>query len=226
MKAKSFVLLLVGVLALGGGLGGAFVGGIALGKSQDDEVAQVSLPTRQPSDGGQQSLGPSNGPAITGLRDQAQSGDANQEDLAQLRQRLQSGEATEDDLARLRQQFQGQFGRGDGGTGFTGGGALTGTVERVNGNILTLNTPQGTLRATIGADTTIQKTEAIALEELIEGMRLTVSGARGEDGTVEASSVFVIPEGADGVLGGPGGGFRGGLFGPRGGGGLPPAGGQ
>lgn len=36
MKNRAFVSLLVVVLALGAGLGGAFAGGVALGKSQEE----------------------------------------------------------------------------------------------------------------------------------------------------------------------------------------------
>ncbi len=61
---------------------------------------------------------------------------------------------------------------------------------------------------TVGPETTIQKTTEISLEDLIEGMRLTVSGERGEDGTVEATTIFVQPEGAGSFAGG---GFRGGF---------------
>ena len=47
MNAKAFVLLLATVLVLGAGLGGAFAGGLALGKSQDDEEIQLPAHRRR-----------------------------------------------------------------------------------------------------------------------------------------------------------------------------------
>ncbi len=53
MKTKAFVLLLVGVLVVGGGIGGAFASGMALGKSQGEESAQKALPALSPLGSGQ-----------------------------------------------------------------------------------------------------------------------------------------------------------------------------
>lgn len=50
MNNKGFVLMLAGVLALGAVIGGAFVGGIALGKSQEAEAGQSSR-TSEPASG-------------------------------------------------------------------------------------------------------------------------------------------------------------------------------
>ncbi|MBI4200581.1 MAG: hypothetical protein HY535_08945 [Chloroflexi bacterium] len=105
------------------------------------------------------------------------------------------GEMSQEQLQQLRQQFQGQSGQGS-RTGFMGGGGLTGTVESVQGNTLTVNTPQGPLRAAIGADTTIQKLAKGTLQDLTKGLRVTVVGQRGEDGTLAAQSVLITPEGA------------------------------
>jgi hypothetical protein len=41
-----------------------------------------------------------------------------------------------------------------------------------------------------------------ALEDLGEGQRVTVIGQRGEDGTVRARSIVIIPEDVEGFLGG------------------------
>ena len=85
---------------------------------------------------------------------------------------------------------------------------MGGTIEKVEGNTVTLNTPQGSLLATISDETIIQKTTEVPTAELVEGVRITVVGARGEDGIVEARLISLVPDGQEGFLGG--GGFRGG----------------
>lgn len=199
MSSKAFVLLLVIVLVLGAGLGGAFAGGIALGKSQgDEEIPVVNTPA----------------PTLATPTDQEPPGQPDQPDLSDLRQRFQSGEITQEDLAQLRQQFQGQAGGAQGGQGFGGargqggfgGGGLVGTVEGLDGNTLTVNTPQGPLLAALGDETVIQMFAQGSPSDLTVGARVTVTGQRGEDGTVEAVSILIIPEGAQGI---PAGGFGG-----------------
>ena len=150
------------------------------------------------------------------LRQRIQSGDLSQQDIEQLRQSFASGDLSQEELARLREAFtsggtgqpdlgqaprQGQGGAfgGAGGRGFAG---RTGAIEQVEGNTLTVSTEEGTLQAIIGADTTIQLFTEATLAELTEGMRVTVVGQPGEDGTVQALSIIVVPEGQEGLFGG------------------------
>ena len=137
-----------------------------------------------------------------------------------------AGEISQEDLDQFRQQFQGQFGQGGGSGAFGGGGArggggfggrtaggggLSGTLESVDQDVITINTDQGPLPVAIGEDTTIRKTVEVALADLTEGTRVTVLGARSESGDVEARSIIIVPEGQDdGFGGGFGRGFRGG----------------
>ena len=200
MTNKSFMLLIAVVAMLGVSIGGAFVGGIALGKSQDAEASQVATLAPSPSGGFQQANGTSDGSAS----------------LAQIRQRIQSGEVTPEELAELRQQFQsggfsgggfsgaGFQGSGFGGDGFRGGdfgSGLSGTIEAVDGNVITVDTPQGPLQATITDETTIQTFSVGTLEDLLQGLRVTVVGHQAE-GAVEASSIMLVPEGSEGFFGG------------------------
>ncbi len=183
MNTRSFLLLLVAVLVLGGGLGGAFAGGIAVGKSQesDTDSAVLSAPVAAAADQQAQAL-------------------PDQQTRDQLRQRLQGGDVSDEELAELRQQFQGSGGFGAGAGPFGGGGGrggLIGTVEEISDGILTIDTPQGPLRATISADTTIQVFAEGTAEDIETGTQVTVVGVRGEDGTVVASSITVTP-GTDG----------------------------
>lgn len=183
MNTKSFVPLLIAVLVLGGSLGGAFVGGIALGKSQTEGT-------------------PSSGAPLSSTDSTSRQTDQlSQEQLDEIRQRIQSGEFDPGARDQLRQQFQGQFDRGAGPGGFSGGG-LTGTIEEIQGNTVTVNTPRGPLQASIGADTTIQVFTDGTLADLLIGMRVTVIGQPGEDGTVQATSIVLVPEGSTGFLGG------------------------
>ena len=198
MGTKGFISLLVGVLVLGLAVGGSFLGGLAIGKGQEVEAATSVAPVPQAPSAASQVAGQTDG-----------------QTLGTLRERLQSGDLSQEELAGLREQFQGQFGGGTDGGGFAGGagfggrGGLVGTIEKVDGNTVTVNTPQGALLATIGDDTTIQKTIEVPIGELVEGVRVTITGARGEDGAVEARLIFLVAEGQEGSLGG-GGGFRGG----------------
>ena len=192
MTSRSFTLLIGVVVALGISIGGAFVGGIALGKSQEAEAAQARPEV----------------PATSGGFRQPDSADTASLDL--LRRRIQSGDATPEELAQLRQQFQGQFGGGGFGGGRLGGGGfgqgLTGTIDAVDGNVITVDTPQGPLQATVTDETVIQLFSAGSLADLLEGLRVTVIGQR-QEGAVEASAILLLPEGGEGFFSG---GFRGG----------------
>ena len=209
MSGKSFFVMLVAVLVLGGGLGGAFVGGIALGKGQDDSETPAAA-TQQANAG------------LTQAPGNASANGAGQTSLDQIRQRIQSGEVTPEELAQLREQFQG----GAGGAGGAFGGfagrdgvaGVTGTIESIEGATLTVNTPQGPLRAVIAEDTVVQMFSQVEPEELETGAQVTVLGERGEDGVVTARTIVIAPEGIGGLFGGGGRG----LFGGQGGGpGLP-----
>ena len=146
----------------------------------------------------------------------------NPEDFAQIREQLQSGEIDPETLEQLRQQLQDRFGegfggqdfdgQGFGGQGFTGQGfrdqsGLTGTIEGVEGNTVTVNTSQGPLQVTVGDDTIIQRFAEATATDLQDGIQITVFGQSGEDGTVEATFILITPEGAGGFFGG---GFFGG----------------
>ena len=136
-----------------------------------------------------------------------QSNGADAASLDGLRQRIQSGDATPEELAQLRQQLQGrgQFGGGGFGGGRLGGGGLgpglTGTIDAVDGNVITVDTPQGPLQATVIDETAIQLFSEGSLADLLEGSRVTVIGQR-EDGAVAASAVLLLPEEGEGFFGG------------------------
>ena len=209
MSTKSFVWVLIGVVVFGAGLGGAFIAGVAVGGGDDsDDVAPLALPA-----------------VVASAAEQPQFGALDVGDLATLRDRIQSGDFTPEDLGQLREQFGGGQGGAGGFGGFTGrGDGLSGPIERIDGNTITINTSQGSLQATISDATTITGFTTFTPEDLSTGVNVTVIGQRGEDGAVEATSIIITPEGGA-PFGGGGGFFRGG-GGQFGGGGRPPGGGS
>ena len=106
---KPFRVLIIGAAVWGITLALAFVVGIAVGSSGDDEVTQAAAFVQPTGPGGQQ-------------------GELDPAEREQLRERIRSGEATQEDLDRIQQRFQqggggrGQFGGlGTGGPGPGGG---------------------------------------------------------------------------------------------------------
>lgn len=217
---KSFMAFLAAFVVLGISLGGAFAGGVAFGKSQDDAIPSSAV-LQSGSNPGQQNPGAFGGQrsgsfsgggqsggdaaqSFSQLREGFQSGAITREDLEQLRQRLGSGDINLEELGRLRQQSSGRI-----GPGFQGRGGVTGTVEKTEGSVVTLDTPQGPILVTIGAGTVIQKTVPGSLEDLKEGVRITALNLSGQegDGGREAGLIIVLPEGANSPFGG---GFFGG----------------
>ena len=77
--------------------------------------------------------------------------------------------------------------------GLPGRGGTPGIVDKVEGNILTLNTTEGIVRVLIADGTTIQKMGEGSLSDISPGQSITVSGERREDGSVEATGIFVTP---------------------------------
>ena len=139
---KGFMILLAGMLVFGLALGGAFVAGTIVGGGDEEATAATTPSIPAPTTGGQTDGGQS-------LRQQ-------------LAAQIQSGELTPQDIARLRQQFAGGgagAGAGAGGGGFLAGRAVQGTIEGIEGNVITLNTFQGPIQVTVASEATIQVTK-------------------------------------------------------------------
>ena len=186
MNTKPVLLVIAVVAALAVSAGGAFAGGIALGKSQANDAAEATAAADTQATGGTGAL-----------------------DLDALRQQFQSGDFDPDTFAQLQEQFGGQFGGGFGGGGGGGtgdgtgggGGGLFGTIETIEGDTLTINTARGPLQADVGPETTIQLFTDGTLADLEAGMQVTVTSERAADGTVVATSITVVPEGGGGFGG-------------------------
>jgi hypothetical protein len=106
---------------------------------------------------------------------------------------------------------QGGFGGRQGGGGF--GGALSGTIQSISGNLITIETSQGPLVATVDPDQTlIQVLSEVTVQDLVVDQQVTVTGTAGEDGSLAATSILVTPD-LPSLFGGGGFGGGGGAFG-------------
>jgi hypothetical protein len=149
MRKKSFIILLVAVVVLGGVIGGVFAGGVAIGKGQGREEASQEM----------------------------------QDQFSQFSSRFGTGEPGQ---TPSDSRITG---------GFLGGQGTAGTVEKIEGNVITLDTINGVVSILIDDDTFIQKMDEGGLDDISTGERITVTGEAGDDGSIEATDIFVMPEG-------------------------------
>jgi len=141
MKTKSFVILVVLIVVVGGAIAGAFLGGQAIGKSQGNQAFQSRF--------GQ----------------------------------FPSGE---------QRAYSGNFTSPGGTGGFIARGGTFGTVEKVEGNILTVKAPDGsTVQVVISDQTTIQKMAQGDLSDITAGSSVSVTGERKDDGSIAATTIFL-----------------------------------
>ncbi len=104
----------------------------------------------------------------------------------------------------LQSQFQSGFGQGgtqgtpqpgsppSGGLGgLFGRQGTVGIVEKVEGNVMTLNAGEGTVRVLIADNTSIQKMGEGSLNDISPGQTVTVSGERKDDGSIAATTIFI-----------------------------------
>jgi hypothetical protein len=152
MRQRSFITLLIVIVVAGGIIGGAFVGGMALGKSQGEEEANQDMFSQFQSHFGTE------GP--------------------------QEGEGTFQPGDELTEGFGGLVGRG----------ATMGTVEEVENNTITLSMAGNTVHVIVSEDTIIQKMGEGSLDDILPGTSISVTGEELEDGSIEATNIFVTPE--------------------------------
>ncbi len=199
MNAKTFTVLLVIVIAIGGLIGG----GLVLTIGQDNDAVTDATVSQQRIGGGQRSAGGIQGGQFSG----AFTGDMTEAEREALRARLGGTTA---------------------GGGFTGRGGglpgdnLNGTVGAVDGNLITVTTDSGETQVILGDDSTVQTFDAGTVGDLSLGDRVLViySGDVESGGPVDALSVVVNqPErrGDFDTAGFGGGNFGGGNFGGGGG---------
>ena len=95
--------------------------------------------------------------------------------------------------------FNGRGGNGGGGNGGNGGGGfggrVFGTIKSVDGNTLTISTPQNVTTVTLNSATVINKAVTGAPADLVPGDSVTVGGQRDSAGNVTAATIQVFPPG-------------------------------
>ena len=192
MTNKAFIVTLVMVMFWGGGIGGAFAAGLNVGQTRGENAVQLEEQL-------QSSLVPptQNGDNQGLVRDRLDDLSPEQrrrldnlspEQRRQLMQRFAEGGGS--GVGRMRTQ-QAQE------SALPGGVRLTGTLERIEGNIVTLRTAQGSLDVNLNDETNIfvsTKSNYSALRWFI-GDRAIIAGQRADDGGVIVQSVTVPPEG-------------------------------
>lgn len=186
---KSFLMLLVTVAILGAALGGAFVGGVVYGRSQAANANM--LPPGM--EGGFAGGGPS-----VGVPAGAVAGPGGVGFVAP---------------PGVEGGFPGDVAGNDGNLGLGGGrGGLTGVVAEIDGNNLSLTTPQGNTLVTLTADTAISRLTPVDRAELTAGATVRLLGRPNADsGIFQARAIVIIPEGtANPFESGGGSGRRGG----------------
>ena len=221
---KSFLILLVLVLILGVGLGGSFVGGVALGRSQQAESNDNLSPRLGTGDqlrGGPGADGPGQGRRGQqgNARNNGEAGGqaAASPDTTDENARNAAGRPAStppdgaDRDAQVSSSEDSPDGSSDGSSGSTDnadapepgsgansppGGGLTGTIQQLDGSALTVTTPQGEAQVIVAGSTTIHQVVPANGEDLSAGETVRVIGQRGDDGTIEAQSIIIIPEGA------------------------------
>ena len=199
---KVFSLFLMVALILGGSLGGAFAGGVALGKTQREEPS-----------GAQRAGNFSQGQADRSQGREQRAGPGGQ------RQRGGQSAGPEGGAQRAGQGGPDSSGPrvdGDGKPGFEGPGdgaeggerrgrggrdGVGGAIESIDGNTLTVTTPRGPVTVNTYEETTVRKIVDGTMEDLTQGVQIRVTGARDEEGTVKATSITLVPEGAQEFLG-------------------------
>ena len=204
---KAFSLFLMVALILGGSLGGAFASGVALGKTQGEtetpsEAQAAGSFSQGPGErsGGDRPQGRGQGARSGGgfQRGGQGAGSGGDQRIGQSGPESRGSRQGEGN----RQGFDGGF-RGGPGEDSGGGGrrGVGGAIESIEGNTLTVTTPRGPVTVTTGGDTTVRKIVDGSLEDLEQGAQIRVTGQRDEEGIVKATSITLIPEGAQEFIG-------------------------
>ena len=210
MNTKTFTVLVVIVIAIGGLIGG----GLVLTIGQDDDAGTDATVSQQRIGGGQRPAGGIQGGQFSG----AFTGDMTEAEREALRAQLGgafTGDMTEAEREALRAQFSGaftgdmteaerealraQFSGATAGGGFTGtggglpGNILNGTVGAVDGNLITVTTDSGETQVILGDDSTVLTFDSGTVGDLSFGDRVLViySGDVESGGPVDALSVVV-----------------------------------
>jgi hypothetical protein len=75
-----------------------------------------------------------------------------------------------------------------------GRGGTMGTVEKIEGGIITVTTTNGSVNIVTSSSTTLQKMDNGSLTDIKIGDSITVSGESQDDGSIQASNIFITPK--------------------------------
>ena len=205
---KAFSLFLMVALILGGSLGGAFASGVALGKTQGKTPSEAQAAgsfSQGPGErsGGDRPQGRGQGARSGGgfERGGQGAGPGGDQRIGQSGPESRGSRQGEGNRQGFDGGFRGGPGEDSGGGGRRGGRGVGGAIESIEGNTLTVTTPRGPVTVTTGGDTTVRKIVDGSLEDLEQGAQIRVTGQRDEEGIVKATSITLIPEGAQDFFG-------------------------
>ena len=201
MSTKGFLLLLATVIVIGGSIGGAFSGGLALGRSQNDDADPIAALLDQRFGGGQLQGG-----QFGGLLSEGNGGG--------------SGEFS----GQPSPSGEGESGitpRGPGQSGLATSVSrdiFNGTVSSLEGNLLTVTAGDAENQVDLSGNVVVQLFGLGTSEDISQGDRVLViaSGDISSGEPVDAISVTVTPPESGGAFGGGGFAGRGGLGGAGG----------
>ena len=205
---KAFSLFLMVALILGGSLGGAFASGVALGKTQGETPSEAQAAgsfSQGPGErsGGDRPQGRGQGARSGGgfERGGQGAGSGGDQRIGQSGPESRGSRQGEGNRQGFDGGFRGGPGEDSGGGGRRGGRGVGGAIESIEGNTLIVTTPRGPVTVTTGGDTTVRKIVDGSLEDLEQGAQIRVTGQRDEEGIVKATSITLIPEGAQEFIG-------------------------
>ena len=206
LGARAFMGISALVLVIGLSVGGAFVIGVQVGQSQQEDVVEAPPLALTAEDsfveeGDDAAL-------IMTLEGPAGGGEIPPAALRQIQAQMRAQGASEEEIAaisaelQLSREGQGQGFRqgrpgflvGTGGADETDiGTRMAGTIESIDGNTITLMTPTGLQRISTIAGTRITVTQSGDLADLAAGDQVTVAVVPGpEQDSLEAASITAI----------------------------------
>ena len=163
---RNFVILLVAVVVIGLGVGGAFAGGVAVGQRRVE-----ATPTPSSS--------------IQSVLEQLQQGTP----FAGMGQRPRQGTPVAGTPVPEGTPWPGMFGL----EGALGGLNRIGVVEKVEGNTINLTAGTGSMKVNVDKTTIISRTAEGQLSDIKAGDQVLVFGNRNDDGTISATSIVIVP---------------------------------
>ncbi len=201
--ARVFVGIAVLTLVVGLSIGGAFGVGVQVGQSQTedlDEVPPLAITAGEPADAPEidgdtapeaVTFGPGDGEIPPAAIEQMRAQGATDEDIAAIRAQFARFQgAAPQGLRQNRPGFA--VGTGD-ADGEEIGTRMSGTIESIDGNTITLMTPTGLQRISTIAGTRITVTQSGEIDDLDVGDRVTVAVVPGpEQDVLEAAIITAV----------------------------------